>query len=70
VAVFGFAANGILPQVEGLEWTEQWSSFQWLNGSAPLDNGVNWGDVGLMGGLMVVLVAIGIWAFGRRDVAV
>lgn len=70
LAVFGFAANGLLPQVEGLEWTENLSPFQWLNGGSPLQNGVQPGDVAVMAGLVVVLLVLGTWAFDRRDVAV
>ena len=70
VGVFGFAANGILPQVDGLEWIEGWSPFHWLNGSSPLKNGVDVGAVALMGLLTVVLVAVGTWGFERRDIGV
>ena len=70
IAVFGFAANGILPQVEGLEWIKGYSPFNWLNGGAPLRNGVQTGNVLIMAGLIVVLVTVGTWAFNRRDVAV
>ena len=70
VAVFGFAANGILPQVDGLEWIDNLSPFQWLNGSTPLENGIDVADVALMAALSVALVAIGTWAFDRRDIAV
>lgn len=70
VGVFGFAANGVLPQVDGLEWIEGWSPFHWLNGSVPLKNGVDVGAVLLMGLLTGVLVAVGAWGFERRDVGV
>lgn len=70
VGVFGFAANGILPQVEGLEWIEDWSPFHWLNGSVPLRNGVDVGAVVLMGLLTVILVGVGTWGFERRDIGV
>lgn len=70
MGVFGFAADGILPQVEALEWTQDLSPFQWLSGGAPLQNGVQIGDILLMAGLAALLVAIGTWSFGRRDVAV
>jgi ABC-2 type transport system permease protein len=70
IAVFGFAANGVLPQVEGLEWIKRYSPFDWLNGNAPLQNGVELGSVLIMAVLIVVLVAAGTWAFNRRDVAV
>ena len=50
VAVFGFAANGILPQVEGLEWVKGYSPFNWLNGGVPLVNGVQTGNALIMTG--------------------
>ncbi len=70
MGVFGFAANGILPQVDGLAWIERWSPFHWLNGSVPLKNGVDLGAVLLMAVLTVVLVAVGTWGFERRDIGV
>jgi ABC-2 type transport system permease protein len=70
VAVFGFAANGILPQVEGLEWVKGYSPFNWLNGGVPLVNGVQTGNALIMTGVTIALVALGTWAFSRRDVAV
>lgn len=70
VAVVGFIANGVIAQVEGLEWMQRVSPFQWLNGDNPLRNGVHPGYVLLMAALATILVAAGTWAFGRRDVAV
>jgi len=70
VGVFGFAANGILPQVDGLEWIDGWSSFHWLNGSTPLKNGVDVGALTLMAVLTVALVVVGTWGFERRDLGV
>jgi ABC-2 type transport system permease protein len=70
VAVLGYAANGIFPQIEGLEWTKRLSPYNWLNGNTPLVNGVDWGAVLLMAALATALVALGTWAFTRRDVAV
>ncbi len=69
-AVLGFIANGIISQVQGLEWVKGFSPFNWLNGNNPLRNGVDGADALLMLGLTVVLVGAGTWAFGRRDVAV
>jgi ABC-2 type transport system permease protein len=70
LAVFGFAANGILPQVDGMGWTKDVSPFNWLNGGTPLENGVQIGPVLLMAALIVVLVSGGVWRFSRRDVGV
>jgi ABC-2 type transport system permease protein len=70
VAVVGFAANGVLTQIEGLAWIEHWSPYNWLNGGLPLENGLQIDDLLIMGGLVVVLVAIGAFGFNRRDVDV
>jgi ABC-2 type transport system permease protein len=70
VAVFAFAANGILPQVEGLEWIRGFSAYDWLNGVSPLEYGLQPWDVTLMIVLSVLLVGIGTWGFCRRDVGV
>ncbi len=70
VGVLGYVANGIIPQVEGLEWVENLSPFHWLTGGDPLRNGLQVGDSLLMLGLIVVLVAAGSWAFSRRDIAI
>ena len=70
VGVLGYVANGIIPQVEGLEWVENLSPFHWLTGGDPLRNGLQVGGSLLMLGLVVVLVAAGSWAFSRRDIAV
>jgi ABC-2 type transport system permease protein len=70
VAVLGFAANGVLPQVEGLQWARNLSPFWWLTGGSPLVNGVQVGPVLLMAGLVVALVGGGTRAFTRRDIGV
>ncbi len=70
VAVFGFAANGVLRQIDGLEWTENLSPFDWLNGSMPLTNGVHFTDLAIMALLSIALVSLGLWAFDRRDIGV
>jgi ABC-2 type transport system permease protein len=70
VAVLAYAASGILPQVDGLEWTRDWSAFTWLSGSAPLANGLDPGHLGLMLGLSALFVAVGTLGFRRRDLAV
>jgi ABC-2 type transport system permease protein len=70
VAVWGFLANGVLPQVEGFEWARSLSPFGWLIGERPLANGVHAGAALTMAGLIVLLVGAGTWRFGRRDVAV
>lgn len=67
--LLAYAASGIIPQVERLAWVKDYSPFTWLNGSMPLRNGIDLAQVGLMLGLAVALVALGTWAFQRRDIA-
>lgn len=68
--VLGYAAYGLLPQVDGLGWVENLSPFHWLSGGAPLRNGFQVGEGLLMVALAALLVAWGAWAFTRRDIAV
>jgi ABC-2 type transport system permease protein len=70
VGVVAYAASGILPQLAGLEWTRDFSAFNWLNGSEPLSNGVDVAHAATMLGLTLLFVALGVSAFQRRDVAV
>jgi hypothetical protein len=64
-----YAASGLLPQVEGLAWTRDWSAFTWLTGSSPLVNGLDASHLALMGGLSLLFVVLGTLVFTRRDVA-
>ncbi|MGZ4482828.1 MAG: ABC transporter permease subunit [Nocardioidaceae bacterium] len=67
LAVLAFAANGVLPQVQGLGWTQRLSPFHWLIGGSPLEHGLQGGHLLVMAALTVALVAAGLYAFDRRD---
>lgn len=67
VGVLAYAMRGLIPQVEGLEWVSDWSAFTWLNGSKPLEHGVDWSHLGPLLGVATLLVALGTWGFTRRD---
>lgn len=69
VAVLAYAASGIIPQAEGLEWVRDYSAFTWLNGNTPLSNGADPAQVLLMVGVSAAFVAIGVVTFARRDIA-
>ena len=69
-AVLAYLANGVFPQVQGLEWTRDLSPWHWYLGGEPLTNGLQTSDALLLLGVTVVLVAAGSWRFNRRDVAV
>jgi ABC-2 type transport system permease protein len=70
VAVLGYLANGVFPQVASLRWTRDVSPWNWSVAGSPLRNGLQLGHCGLLLALIVVAVAVGTWAFSRRDVGV
>ncbi len=70
VAVLGYLANGVFPQFEPLRWTRDVSPWNWLLGGAPLRNGLQLADCGLLLATTMVFVSLGTWAFTRRDIGV
>jgi ABC-2 type transport system permease protein len=68
--VIAYLANGVFPQVEGLEWTRDLSPWHWYLGGEPLKHGLQVGGSLLLLAVTVGLVAAGTWRFNRRDVAV
>jgi ABC-2 type transport system permease protein len=70
VAVLAYLANGVFPQVAGLEWTRDVSPWHWYLGGEPLKNGLQAGDSLLLLAVTLALVAAGTLVFNRRDVAV
>ncbi|MFI5484761.1 ABC transporter permease subunit [Micromonospora echinaurantiaca] len=70
VAVLGYLANSVFPQVEGLAWAREVSPFHWYLGGSPLVDGVQPAGALLLLGTTVLLVAAGTAAFTRRDLAV
>lgn len=67
VALLGYFAWSFLPLSADLASWANLSPFDWYLGSDPLTNGMDWGDAGLLAALTVVLVAISIPLFDRRD---
>jgi ABC-2 type transport system permease protein len=70
VAVLAYLANGVFPQVQGLEWTRDLSPWHWYLGGEPLKNGLQTSDALLLLAVTAMLVAAGTWVFNHRDVAV
>lgn len=70
VAVLGYFANNLGPQVAALAWTQRLSPFHYLLGGQPLVNGLQVVDCLVLLGAAVVFSALGLAAFTRRDLAV
>ncbi len=67
VALLAYFAWSFLPLSSGLAHWATLSPFDWYLGSDPLVTGMAWGDAGLLAGLAVVLIAVSIPLFDRRD---
>jgi ABC-2 type transport system permease protein len=70
VAVVGFFGDNLGPTIAGLGWLSDVSPFRYYSGGEPLRNGLQVPDAVVLGAASVVLVALGGFAFDRRDVAV
>ncbi len=67
VALVGYFAWSFLPLSDSLAGWANLSPFDWYLGSDPLNNGMDWTDAGLLAGLAIVLVALSVPLFDRRD---
>ena len=69
VAVLAYIVNGLAPQVSWLQPVRELSPFYQFNGHDPLRNGVSVAAVLVAVGTTVILVALAVDGFRRRDVA-
>ncbi|GAA1533694.1 hypothetical protein GCM10009678_15000 [Actinomadura kijaniata] len=66
VGVLAYAVNGFAPQI-GADWLRHLTPFHYYIGGEPLKNGLQLADAGVLAAATVVLIALGTWRFGRRD---
>ncbi|MEN8114955.1 MAG: ABC transporter permease subunit [Actinomycetota bacterium] len=67
LALIAFVANGLLPFSENLSGLVKWQPFYYYLSSDPLMNGMDWGHGAVLAGLFVVLLALSVLLFNRRD---
>ena len=70
VGVLAYFWNALAPSVDVLEPFRKVSPFYYYGSADPLTNGLDPGHVVVLLGITVVLLAVGIFAFRRRDLAV
>jgi beta-exotoxin I transport system permease protein len=70
LAVLGYFANNLGPQVHALAWTQRLSPFYYYLSGQPLVHGLQPLDCLILVGAAVVFTALGLAAFDRRDLAV
>ena len=67
VLALSFVAVGLFPLIDG--WENVAKAFPWyyLAGSLPLNNGLGWSHLGVLGGGSALLAAIAVLGVNRRD---
>jgi putative exporter of polyketide antibiotics len=65
-----FVLSGYAPYVPAFEWIAKVSWFHWTYDHVPLAAQFDWPSLGLVGVVTVVLFAVGIELFARRDLGV
>ena len=67
LALIAFVANGLLPFSENLSGLVKWQPFYYYLSSDPLMNGMNWGHGAVLTVLVILLIALSVVLFQRRD---
>ena len=67
IALVAYLASSLLPLSENLAGFARWSPYYYFLGSDPLFNGMNWGHGAILAGIALVLIALSVILFQRRD---
>ena len=65
--MLGFLINGFAPLVDGLDWLKYLSPFYYYAGHDPIANGVDVGDLVVLGAATIVLTVVAVGGLRRRD---
>lgn len=66
-ALVAFLINGFAPLIDGLTWLKYLSPFYYYSGHDPLGNGVDTGDLAILGATSIALVVIAALGIRSRD---
>ena len=66
-ALLGFLLNGLAPLVDAIEWLKYLSIFYYYEGHDPIVNGVDAGDLAVLGAAALALTALAVGGFRDRD---
>ncbi len=69
VTIATFFINGLAPLIDSIAWTQKLTPFYWLLDHNPLKNGLSW-QLSVLLAMTLLCVAVAVWGFRRRDVAV
>ena len=68
IAVIGYVFEAVAKTSDRLDWLGHISPFAWAFGNDPLANGFDWGGLGLLWAVCIILLGMTIWALSRRDI--
>lgn len=66
IMIVGYLAASLLPLAD-LEWLAQIFPWYYFSASAPINNGLNWGHIAVLGGLIVAAFFVAYVGVQRRD---
>jgi ABC-2 type transport system permease protein len=66
-ALLGFLLNGLAPLVAAIEWLKYLSVFYYYEGHDPIGNGVDAGDLAVLGAATLALTALAVVGLRQRD---
>lgn len=70
VGILTYIANTLGPSIDAISWSQSLSPFYYYSGGRPLVNGFQPDDAAVLAAAALVLVAVAVLGFQRRDVAV
>ena len=62
-----YLVNSFVPLNDSISGLAQWSPFYYYLTSDPLTNGMHWGHAGVLAALAVILIAVSVPLFDKRD---
>lgn len=68
IAAGGYVFNAVGNQSQELAWLHAFSPYHWAYGRSPLLEGVHWGAVAGLAGLVALFIAVSVLALRRRDI--
>jgi ABC-2 type transport system permease protein len=66
-ALLGFLLNGLAPLVGSIAWLKYFSVFYYYEGHDPIGNGVDAGDLAVLGATAITLTALAVAGMRQRD---
>jgi ABC-2 type transport system permease protein len=66
-ALLGFLLNGLAPLVDSIDWLKYVSVFYYYEGHDPIGNGVDGGDLAVLGAVTLALTALPVAGLRQRD---